>query len=441
MMKKIAFALTISTALAWVPCAQAASLSDSVSRALGSHPSMQARKALEDAAGEMLREQKGGYFPTLGATARAGHVTDDNDTTRAITGGDASSWLGEGYVSLTQPLFTGWGNTSRVAAAKSRLQSAKKESGSTGEEVALKAARAHLNLMRTRQLLDLATDYLGKIEERKKSIALMVSEGASDEAELLQADEILMAVRTTRLGYEEAFRQAEADYIEVVGSPPDSMLEFGAASWDRHIPPSIEDAVAKAAVENPRVQAAESAIAALGQEAKVAKSSLYPQVNAELSYLQRDQEEELGGEASSAQAMLKMSWSFSTGGSQLARVDRTLAERREAQAKRDGARRMAEHDVRQKYTAMQIVDKQYQLMKDRETAAEKIVANYTAQFEGGKQTNLQLINSNSRLFDAKAARTDAHYRRLLSRFELLGVMGRLRDALGSDAAPVKTGKR
>ncbi len=404
---------------------------------------MQARKASEDMAQDLLKEQKGGYFPTIGATARAGRINEDNDTTRAITGGDASSWLGEGSVNLVQPLFTGFGNESRVEAARNRLQSARYETTGAAEEVALKAARAHLNLMRTRELLDLATGYLAKIEERRSSIALMVSEGAADEAEQLQAEEILMAVRTTRLGYEEAFRQAEADYIEVVGSPPDNKLEFGTAAWDKQIPASLEDAVAKAGVESPRVQSAASTIAALSKEADVARSALYPQVNAELSYLQRDQKEDLGGEAASAQAMVKMSWNFSTGGTQLSRVDRALSERREAQARREGAKRMAEHDVRQKYTSMQIVDKQFTLMKEREDAAEKIVANYTVQFEGGKQTNLQLINANSRLFDAKAGRTDAHYRRLLSRFELLNVMGRLRESFGGmpKAAPVKTGQR
>lgn len=437
--QKTIFTLAFTAGIAWVPTAYAASLSESVSRALSTHPSMQARKATEDMAGEAVREQKAGYFPVLGANARAGRINDDNDTTRNLTGGDASSWLGEGSVTLTQPLFTGFGNTNRVAAAKNRLLSERLSTSGAAEDVAMKAARAHLNLMRTKELLDLATDYMKKIEERKGSISLMLSEGAADEAELLQADEILMAVRTTRLGYEEAFRQAEADYIEVVGSPPDSRLEFGAATWDRQIPGTLDEAISRTTAESPRIKAADRIVAALGREAEVEKSTLYPQLNAELSYLQRDQHEELGGEASSAQAMLKMSWNFSTGGAQLARVDRSLAERREAQARKEGIRRMAEHDVRQKFTAMQIVDKQFALMTDRAEAAEKLVGNYTAQFEGGKQTNLQLISANSRLFDAKASRTDAHYRRLLSRFELLGAMGRLRDGLA--AAPVQTGQK
>lgn len=443
MIKKFGYMLAISTALALVcnaATADAASISDSVSRALGGHPAMKSRKATEDMARDALREQKSGWFPVLGASGRVGHTTDDNDTTRAFSSDPESSWLGEGTVTLTQPLFTGFGTTNRVAAARDRVQAAQEDTGTTSGDIALKAARAHLNLMRTRELLNLANDYLKRIEERKKSIALMLDEGAASESELLQADEILMAVRTTRLGYEEAYRQAEADYIEAVGAGPDERLEFGQPVWDRNIPATIDEAVRRATAESPRVKSADKVIAALSHDAEAERSSLYPQVNAELSYFDRDQKEDLGGEASSAQAMIKMQWSFATGGGQLARVDRALSERREAQARRAGAVREAEHDVRQKFTSMQIIDRQFQIMRDRETAADKIVNNYMAQFEGGKQSNLQLINANSRLFDAKASRTDAHYRRLLARFELLNAMGVLHQSFGA-AAPVKTGQK
>lgn len=414
--------------------AQGASLSDSVSRALSTHPVMQSKEAAEDMAGALLREQKSNYYPTIGATARAGHLDQDDNISRSLTGGNATSWLGEGSLTLTQPLFAGFGNVERVNAARDRAAAARFESGGAGEDIALKAARAHLNLMRTRELLNLANDYLERIKERKASIALMVDEGAADEAELLQADEIYMAVRATRLGYEEGFRQAEADYIQTVGAPPGESLEFGQDTWAQALPATLEEAIAKGASESPRVKSASSVVDALGHDADVAKSSLFPQVNAELSYLNKDQDDQVGGELKSAQAMLKMSWSFSTGGGQLARHDRSLSERREAQARRDDARRTVEHDVRQKFTSMQIVDRQFLLMQDREEAAERLIRNYAAQFEGGRQTNLQLINANSRLFDAKAARTDAFYRRLLARFELLNVMGRLRSAFRVQSA-------
>lgn len=425
--------LLVSTILSLPGMAQAATLADSVTQAVTNHPKIEAGKAATEAARKTLSEQKAGFFPTLSAQARTGRVHADDDTTRANTGADAYSWLGEGSVTLTQPIFAGFSTVNRVGAARDRYFAAEKDMAGTSEDVALRAARAHLNLMRTRELLDIASKYLSEIQSRKDSIGLMVKEGAADEAELLQAEEILMAAKTTRLGYEESYRQAEADYIEIVGAAPGETLEFGAPLWDNKVPATIDEAVSQASAANPKLEAAGKIVEALGREAEAERGGLLPRVDAELSYLEKDQDDDLGGELMNAQAMLKMSWNFSTGGAQFARVGKGLQQQREARARVQDTLRTIEHDVRQKFTSMQIVDEQFGLFVERERANEKIVDNYLSQFEGGKQTNLQLISAHARLFQSRGDRTDAYYRRLLSRFELLNAMGRLRDVFA--AAP------
>lgn len=421
----------MTTALVVPPQAFAASLADSVSRALNSHPAVAARTAMAESEWDNMREQKSAYWPVLGINSQFGRTYDNNDTTRAATGGDgASSWKGQGSVSVTQPLFNGFSTTNRVKAAKERHLSAEYEIKDSADNVALQAARAHLNLMRTKELLDIASAYMKEIEARKENINMMLSEGAAEESELLQADEILMAARTTRLGYEEAFRQAEADYIQAVGERPIDRLDFGQATWDKYIPQSMDSAAQQAAEANPRIQAAEKLVSALSREAQAERGGYYPRLDAEFSATAMDQHEDLGGELENVQGMLKMSWNFSTGGGLGARVEKQLDARREAQARRDEAKRDVEHGVRQKYTSMAIVDQQFKLLSDREAAATKLLENYKAQFEGGKQTNLQLVSATMRLFEAKAGRADAFYRRLLSRFELLDAMGSLRVAFG-----------
>ncbi|MEZ0261918.1 MAG: TolC family protein [Alphaproteobacteria bacterium] len=409
----------------------AATLAESVSHALSTHPAVVARSAAAESEWDNMREQKSAYWPVLAFNSEFGRVYNNNDTTRAATGGDgASSWKGQGTVSLTQPLFNGFSTKNRVEAAKDRHRSAQFGIKDSADSVALQAARAHLNLMRTRELLDIASAYMNDINARKENISMMLAEGAADESELLQADEILMAARATRLGYEEAFRQAEADYIQAVGDKPGNKLEFGQALWDKHVPATMDQAAQIAASSSPRIQAADRMVSALAREAQAEKGGYYPRLDAELSATTMDQEEELGGELDSAQAMLKMSWNFSTGGGLGARVEKQLDARREAQARRDEARREVEHGVRQKFTSMAIVDQQFTLLREREDAATRLLATYTEQFEGGKQSNLQLISSTARLFEARAGRADAFYRRLLSRFELLEAMGSLRPAFG-----------
>lgn len=431
MLKKLIFALSVSTALSIPALSYAATISESITRALSTHPQMKAGEASREQADRNIREQKSGFFPTISLNADAGRLRNNDKTTRANTSNDgAASWMGEGTVRLTQPIFDGFGTLNKYHSAQNHYSAVSYDLGGTAEEVTIRAARTHLNLMRTKELLSLASKFLSDIESRRQKIALMVKGGAADEAELLQADEIRTIVKNARLGYEEDYRQAEADYIEIAGSMPETALEFGDSKWNNFIPPTLDEAVTHGVNGNPHILAASKRVASSQEEVGAEKSSLVPRLDAEVSYMKQDQLDVVGGEMTSAQAMLKLAWNFSIGGGQIARIERYQQRGVETAAKRQGIIRTVERDIRQKYASMQIIDQQLALLTERDEASKKILENFTAQFEGGKQSNLQLIAANSKVFDAGTALTDVRYRQLLSRFELLNAMGMLRDAFG-----------
>jgi adhesin transport system outer membrane protein len=442
MIRRFVLALSLSTALCMPSYARAETIAETVAQALQTHPQIKEGTAVLNAADKNISEQKSGYFPVVGLEGEGGRAHNNDMTTRADTAsaGASSSWKDGGTVTFTQPLFTGFAVQNHVEGAEARHIAASYDLDSTQEDVALRAARAHLNLMRTKELLDLATDYMNKIDERRKNIDLMVKNGAADAAELLQADEVMSSAKNTRLGYEESYRQAEADYIEVTGLTPGAALELGQPQWEGAIPKSLDGAIAYATIKNSHILAADSLITAAGKDRDAEKSTLLPHVNAEVSYYHENEKYDLGDYTSDAQAVVKLSWNFETGGGQSDRIDKYGEEQNQAFAKKQEAIRTVEHDTRQKFTSMEIVDQQFVQLTDRETASEKILQNFLAQYEGGKQTNLQLINAHASLFEAKAAKIDAHYRQLLSRFELLNVMGRLREAFGDTKSPEPTNK-
>ena len=131
----------------------AATLAESVAEALKTHPAIMAKQADDAAAQEGVRESKSGFFPVVSANGRAGRVHADDDTTRAATGGADQSWLGEGTLTLSQPIFDGFGTWSRYQAAKERKNVADMDVENESEDLALRAARAHLNVMRTREMM------------------------------------------------------------------------------------------------------------------------------------------------------------------------------------------------------------------------------------------------------------------------------------------------
>ena len=236
--------------------AMAATLADSVNYAIANHPKISAEKAAKDAAVSNIKEQRAAYFPTVSVNSSAGGLRADDETTRANTGGDARSWFSEGTATFSQPVFAGFSNMNRIGAAKDRLASSSEDVSTAEEAIALAAARAHLNIMRTREMLNTANGYLNDIRERRQRIDMMVKEGAANEADLLQAGEIVMAAQTSLLQYEEAYRQSEVEYIEAVGFLPTGALRFGGSEWVKLIPPTLDDAIRVAHAHSPRLLAA-----------------------------------------------------------------------------------------------------------------------------------------------------------------------------------------
>jgi adhesin transport system outer membrane protein len=399
---------------------------------------VKAGEAARDQAGKGIWEQRASFFPMVSIDGKAGRAHTNDETTRGNTasGEAASSWVGEGTVTLTQPLFSGFSSVNRVLGAKDKFLSASEDLVGTEEDVAFRAARAHLNLMRTQEMLNMASRLLSEVESRQKNIDLMVKEGAADAAELFQADEIRAVGQNIKLGYEEASRQAEADYIELVGSAPESALTFGEAKWEKALPATVDDALSAAMKGSPRVRSADKFVSSVAKETRIEKASLVPHLDAEVSYTKKDQLDVIGGESRSAQAMLKMGWNFSAGGGQLARIRKSQDQQVEAAARRQGLVRGVERDVRQKFASLQIVDRQYTLLSEREDVSRKVLDNFTSQFEAGKQSNLQLIAANMKLFESQTAKTDAYYRRLLTRFDLLSTMGLLHDMFGASKPAV-----
>lgn len=418
-----------------------AGLAETVMRALRTHPQIKAGAETRRQAESVVTEQRSGFFPVIGVGSQFGHENNNDLDTRALTagGGAGDSWYGNGTVTLTQPVFSGFSTVERVEGAKDRVSAAGYDLEGAAEDVALRAARAHLNMMRTRELLGMSAKFIADIQDRQKSIGLMVKEGAADEAEFLQANEIGAAASSTRLGYEEAYRQAEADYIEVTGAAPDANMGLGVDKWDGLVPATLDAALIDAFKVSPKLLSADKMMHAFGNDVQAQKSALSPKVDAVMSYMKQDQKDYVGGESSSARALLRLDWSLSTGGAELSRIDQAKHQQSAALAKREGVMRNVEAAVRQKFAAVQVADKQFDLLSQREEASKKILENFLAQFEGGKQTNLQLIAAQSRLFEAQAARTDAYYRRVLARLELLNAMGRLRTAFEIPAAALGTG--
>ncbi len=410
--------------------AGAESLSAAVTEALRHHPSVDAAATGVDIAHEKKREEFSGYFPELSVTGTAGRIYGDNSTSRglSVTRGAAYSPLGEGSITFRQMLFDGLETKSRIEAAGARKRSAGSNVSDVRESIALRAAQAYAQVLRSRRGLGMLYKHRKKVGAYLNRIESMVNEGAADEAELQQDRDIRVILEGIIADFEGQVRAFEADYVEATGHMPGADMDRPVPRLD-FIPAASDEAVIYAQSYHPALLSAQMDSVALEHDIDAEKAILFPDLDGELSYLKSDKDDIIGGEIVDAKAVFRLNWSFSTGGAELARIRRKKLEHEEAKAQAREIQRQIEREIRLAYSEQKTAVHQYDLLKKRMALNEKLFETYEAQFEGARISQLQLMQADNQLFNTRLERMNGEYRLLAAQYATLASIGRLQESL------------
>lgn len=410
--------------------AAAGSLAEAVSAALNKHPSVEAALAARDGARAEQAEYQAGYYPTLSAQTTGGRVYGDNATSRglSVTRGDGYSWLWEGSLTLTQMLFDGMETSSRVQSAEAKRAAANYNIMDVREKLALRAALSYMDVVRGREALAALAAHREKVVRYIGRIEGMVAEGAADEAMLVQARDIEIQLLNTMASLEGQMKNSAVEYAEIMGEAPDDMMSrpvIDAAA----LPQDIEEGVNYALQNHPALLSASYTQESLESDVDAARAAFYPDFNGELSYLKRDQRDVIGGEVIDQKAVIRMNWNFSTGGAQMAQVRKAQYQRQESEAQYQDTAQQVEKMVRTAYNDRDTAMRQLGLMRKRAELNRALLGTYEAQFEGGRATLLQLLQTENALFNTELAWLNGQYRFLAAEFSALASMAKLQDVL------------
>lgn len=410
--------------------ARAESLETAVLDAVNRHPGVEAALAGRDAAIESQNEAYSAFFPELRASAAAGRVYGDNSTSRGLstTRGEGFSGLAEASLTATQLLFDANATRNRVEAAQARRSSANINVIDVRETVALRAVQAYLSVLRARDILDMSTAYRAKITEYIGKIESRVKEGASDASELSQAQDLAIMMDNALAGYRADLETALAAYQESVGRMPEEPLSPPKGLISA-LPATLEAALAQAHATHPMLRAAGYQAVAASHERDAEKSALLPDLTAEASWYRKDIADIIGGEATDARGLVRMNWSFSTGGADLARVRRKDHEYAESKARRDEVARQVDLEVRQAWANLEMARKQSTLARARVGLNESLLKTYETQFEGAKITMLQILQAENSLFGAQTESANTGWRAMAAGYGLLAGMGGLQTSM------------
>ena len=406
----------------------AQTLQDTVSLALDYHPQVAEADANVSVVNQDIRIARSEYFPVISLGAQGGRIYADNSTSRGTvtTRGAAYSGFGEGTASLRQPIFNGFQTQNRVKSSKAEKESAVLQLHDVQERISFQAVQAYLNVLQTREVLNRVLEQKASVDDYVQRIETNVEDGGADESKLQQAIEVRVLLKSFIADYESELKKAEAEYIQVTGILPPQKIRFPTLDF-ASMPAAPDQAIEIAYANHPALEASNANIDSAKHGVKAERGVLYPELTGELSYLQSDRREEIGGEVTDARAVLRLGWDFETGGGQLARIKQRKYEVAQAKAREHDIRIQIERNIRNAYAELDVTTKQLENQQDRVKLNKKLFETYQVQFEGGVVDILQLMQADNELFTSEVEELINNYSFVNALYAVMASTGGLKD--------------
>lgn len=418
--------------------AWAQSLFDAVQQALETNPVVLSAARNQQAADAAVGVARGGYLPRLDVLLGEGRERSRN----VATAGRSQDWVSlnrhEELVVLNQMLWDGLGTKSEVERRQALAESAAHRFRATAEEVAMQAIEAYLEVLRSRELLAYASDNLDAHETANRQVRLRGDGGDGWRAELEQMETRLALARSNVASAHAALRDAETAFRRVVGEAPAHLSDPGRDAIA--LPQTLAAAIEIALDQQPLIKSAEADIEAAQAQRSSVRSAFSPRVDLELSASNHENLDGLPFPDRDRTAMLRLRWNLFRGGADKARLAEAAEQIGEASENAGRTRRQVEAAVRLAYSAHEAASERLPLLEQYVAWSDKTRRAYGEQFLSGKQTLVNLLNSENEYFSARSAYVNAYFSEVSARYRLLSAMGGLLAAMGM-AVPEGTTRR
>ncbi|SFQ85024.1 outer membrane protein, adhesin transport system [Halopseudomonas formosensis] len=433
---RLALAVCLGIAPMMAPAAeQSTDLLSVVQTTLDTNPELRAHLDAFHASTEDRREVFGGYLPSIDLSASVGQANRQFDNRS-----DYSRNYAE--ISLTQMLFDGFRVRNALAKADHTSRVRYYELLDEAETKALEASEAYLSVQRHRELVKLAQDNLANHQRVYEHVGQRAERGVSNRADLQQIEGRLSLARSNLMTEVANLQSVTARYQRLVGQLPAEQLQPYEVPAAR-IPAELGQVLRNVYANNPALYAAfentEVAQAALRET----KANRYPTLELGMrhgtyknnnSFDNRTDPSSYGDESI---IELRARYNLYRGGSD--RAAERAAWQRISQA--ESLRDKTCVDLRQTATIAfgDVLNLQGRLasLERHRTASAAVLVAYREQFDIGRRSLLDVLDSENEAFQAERAYTNGRYDLQIARLYTLHSMGELMNtlSLSSDAIP------
>lgn len=433
---RLALAVCLGIAPMMAPAAeQSTDLLSVVQTTLDTNPELRAHLDAFHASIEDRREVFGGYLPSIDLSASVGQANRQFDNRS-----DYSRNYAE--ISLTQMLFDGFRVRNALAKADHTSRVRYYELLDEAETKALEASEAYLSVQRHRELVKLAQDNLANHQRVYEHVGQRAERGVSNRADLQQIEGRLSLARSNLMTEVANLQSVTARYQRLVGQLPAEQLQSYEVPAAR-IPAELGQVLRNVYANNPALYAAFENTEVTQAALRETKANRYPTLELGMrhgtyknnnSFDNRTDPSSYGDESI---IELRARYNLYRGGSD--RAAERAAWQRISQA--ESLRDKTCVDLRQTATIAfgDVLNLQGRLasLEQHRTASAAVLVAYREQFDIGRRSLLDVLDSENEAFQAERAYTNGQYDLQIARLYTLHSMGELMNtlSLSSDAIP------
>ncbi|WP_319018105.1 TolC family outer membrane protein [Gallaecimonas mangrovi] len=395
---------------------------------LQTHPDLRVVFSRYKAYEEQMKQARGGYYPQVDFNAGYGYENADSPTTRSITGGhDQELRRGEASLSLRQLLFDGFRVSSEVHRLTNEMQAEQYSLLSSAENTALDVSKVYLDVLRKKSILELARRNLDAHQKIFDSIRQRTESGVGSSSDLSQISGRLARAQANVMAAENNYEDSVASYIREVNVQPENLV-IPVPDADM-LPVSLDAGLEEAKKNHPLLKSSHFDVEAAMAEKEGAKAAYYPNFYLEVEQTANNNLDGYEGHNNDLTAMVRMRYNLFAGGSTSARVRETIYKIGEAKEVQQRAWREVAEGLRLSWNALQSLGKQKTFIRRHVEASKETQVAYQKQFNLGKRTLLDLLDTENELFEARRDYLNAEFDETLARYRVLNAEGLLLDSL------------
>ncbi|ASJ24242.1 TolC family outer membrane protein [Laribacter hongkongensis] len=425
-------ALTSMLFIALCGNAQAADLKSAVEKTIAQNPEVRFSFHQFRQAAEEKGVGRAGFLPVIDVNYTWGR---EDSTYPSRLAGTNGSYNRDGWSAyLTQNLFQGLQTTNLVRQLKYGERARYFEFLNTSEQQALEAARAYLDVLRYRALVDLSKENYASHKGVYEQIQQKVGAGVGRRVDLELATGRLALSESNLLTETSNLHDVSQRYERLTGELPPEQMDSVASLKDRM--PKSEELMQYAVAGSPSYRSALENVQAVRSEVNMRKGAFSPTLDLRASASDINNLDNYDGRTKKNVIELVMNMNVFRGGLDNTNLKMAAERLNAALDLRDKSCRDLRQTTAIAYHDTVKLTEQIQYLREHQRTSEMVRDAYQRQFDIGQRTLLDLLDSENELFDANRALENAQQDLLLAEMRVLASSGKLLETL--QLKPVET---